>query len=849
MSSFAKDLTSGRRRAIIWLLLASLALAAAAVYLATRPSLPKEPLRVGVRVAPPYYSIRPDGSPAGLGVDVIDEAARRLRYPIKWVFIGPEESSEKAIQAGKIDMWPSMTVTPQRSSGPHLTGPWWRVLFLYISSLFSRSPGLHLTEPWLQSNYFLLSLREKGYEKVSDFYGRPIAFVQSSFQTILAEKYLSHARLLRVNSAEEALQLVCSGQADAAFVEARAGQALLLKRPVGCEAVEIRFTDVEGASLPVGIASNMALASQADALRAEVGRMTEDGTLDTIVARWSFITIKETMGIYTLQEARSRTRLSIYGMVILLVALQVSVWQIYRVRLARRMAEQASMALRSSEERYRSLVENANDIVYTHDLDGNLTSFNRAGEILLGYSRHEVLGRNLQRLLAPEYVERAKQALERGKAGEEQAPTEVQILGRDGRRLILEINTRLIYQDGKLVGVHGIARDVTERRQLEDQLRQAQKMEAVGKLAGGVAHDFNNLLTVIVGYSELLQSRLAPDGQENRMISEIRRAAEQAASLTAQLLAFGRRQVLQPRILDLNAVVAATKKMLERLIGEHIHLVTELDPSIGTVKADPSQIQQVIMNLSVNARDAMPKGGTLTIRTENQRFERGQTHNDVAVTPGDYVVLSVDDTGCGMNKQTQDRIFEPFFTTKELGKGTGLGLSTVYGIVKQSGGYVWVDSAPGQGSTFTIYLPQVGEPLPAAKADTAVAASSGTGTVLLVEDEETVRNMARTCLEMSGYRVIEASDGVEALHLVQSQTGPIDLLLTDVVMPFMTGPELAEQVTTFFPKIKVLYMSGYSDREFVDASVPPATGNYLQKPFSPRALTAKLRELSQQTEG
>ena len=787
--------------------------------------------------------------PAGLGVDVIEEAARRLKYPIKWVIIGASDASEQAILEGRIDMWPSMTVTPERISAPRPTGPKWRIPFQFISDLFYHGPGLHLTEPWLQSNYFLLSLQEKGYEKVGEFSGRPIAFVQSQFQILLAEKHLSHARLIRVNTAEEALRQVCSGQADGAFVEARAGQALLLKRPSGCESAEIHFTDVEGASLPVGIASSNALAPLADALRDEVGRMTEDGTLDSIVARWSFITIKETMGIYTLQEARSRTRLSIYGMVVLLVALQVSLWQIYRVRLARRMAEQASIALRSSEERYRSLVENANDVVYTHDLDGNLTSFNRAGEVLLGYSRYEVLGKNIQRLLAPEYVERFNLALEGGKAGAELAPMEVHILGRDGRRLILEINARLAYQGGKPAGVHGIARDVTERRHLEDQLRQAQKMEAVGKLAGGVAHDFNNLLTVIVGYSELLMSRLTPEGQEHRMISEIRRASEQAASVTAQLLAFGRRQVLQPRILDLNAVVSATKKMLERLIGEHIRLVTDLNHAIGAVKADPSQVQQVIMNLAVNARDAMPKGGTLTIGTRNQRFERGQTHNDVAVSPGDYVVLSVTDNGCGMERRIQDRIFEPFFTTKELGKGTGLGLSTVYGIVKQSGGYIWIDSEVNRGSTFSIYLPQVDEPVPAVKVDTDIAASPGTGTVLLVEDEETVRSMAKTCLEMSGYRVIEASDGVEALHILRTQAVPIDLLLTDVVMPFMTGPELAEQITTYFPKIKVLYMSGYSDREFEEASVPPSSGNYLQKPFSPHALTAKLRELSQESEG
>jgi len=809
------------KRNLIWLTVACLVLVILGIIFLVSSRKPRTPLRVGVRNYPPYYFLSPGQPPSGVGVDVISSAAQRLGFPIVWTPLKAGDLSDLALREGRIDIWPALTATRERSS------------------------EVYLTEPWLQSSYFLLSLQEKGFKRVSDLDGRPVSFIPSRFQIELSNKHLSKARLLPENTPEEALQSVCRGKADAAFVEARSGQALLLKRPEGCETAGIAFMAVEGASLPVSIASTKAMERQADALRAEIGRMANDGTLDAIIARWSFVTIRETLGIYTLEGDRERARLYIYGIVILLIALQVCIWQIYRARLAQRVAVEASEALRTSEERYRSLVENANDIVFTHDLHGTLTSLNRAGEILTGYSRHEVLGKEIVRILAPEYEESFKEALRRARTGEMHYPLEVEIIGRDGRRLTLEINARLIKDGDRPSSVEGIARNVTDRRHLEDQLRQAQKMEAVGKLAGGVAHDFNNLLTVIVGYTAILQNKLAADTPENRMVLEIRRAADQAASLTAQLLAFGRRQRLQPCVLDLNAMVSDTQKMLVRIIGEHIKLVTDLDPRIGPIKADPSQIQQVIMNLAVNARDAMYKGGTLTLTTTGRHFETGETHSGVAVAPGDYAVLSVSDTGCGMDKLTQARVFEPFFTTKEMGKGTGLGLSTVYGIVKQSGGYVWLESQKGRGSTFTVYLPQTSEALPAAVAESASAPEPGAETVLLVEDEETVREMARTCLELFGYRVIEAPDGVEALRLARMLDDTVDLLVTDVVMPYMTGPELAEQIAALFPKIRVLYVSGYSEQELVESSIPSAATDFLQKPFTPKALSAKLRDLAQ----
>lgn len=796
---------------------AGLTLACVTVFWLARPARQSGPVRIGVRHFPPYYFAQSGRKPSGLGVDVIEEAAGRLHYPIAWKMLNAGESAESSIQTGDIDIWPSLTVTPARKT------------------------SLHLTEPWLESNYFLFSLQEKGFEKIGDLNGKLVSFIPSSFQKMLAQKYLAKMRLQELMTPEEALQSVCRGQADAAFIEARGGQALLLKRPAGCESSAISFLAVEGASLPVAIASSENKAAQANELRAEIGRMAEDGTLDSIIARWSFVMIKETKGIYTLQQAHRKTRLSIYGILFLLAALLVCLWQIYRARIAKREAERASEALISSEERYRSLVENANDIVYTHDLNGILTSLNRAGEALIGMTRQEVLGKSILRILAPKDVRPACRALRASRQGRMGFPSEVDIIASGGRHLTLEVNSQLIHQSSGSAEVQGIARNVTERRTLERQLRQAHKMEAVGKLAGGIAHDFNNLLTVIVGYTEILQGKLAPGSAEVGMIREIRQAADHASSLTAQLLAFGRRQHLQPVVLDLNEVISSIKGMLASVIGAGIDLKTHLDPGIGAVKADPSQIQQAVINLAANARDAMGNGGTLTITTSNRGFEPGDAFRGADVTAGNYSLLSISDTGCGMDKATQSRIFEPFFTTKELGKGTGLGLSTVYGIVKQSGGYVWLDSEPGKGSTFTICLPHTDEPRPSPSQIAGIPSGKGTGTVLLVEDEDGVREMTRACLELYGYRVIEAPHGAEALRIARLHAGSIDLLLTDVIMPFLTGPELAEQIRKIFPGIKVLFMSGYTDRVLADSWGP---ADFLQKPFTPKALSTKLIALT-----
>jgi PAS domain S-box-containing protein len=384
-----------------------------------------------------------------------------------------------------------------------------------------------------------------------------------------------------------------------------------------------------------------------------------------------------------------------------------------------------------------------------------------------------------------------------------------------------------------------------DKQALEEQLRQSQKMEAIGKLAGGVAHDFNNLLTVIHGYSDLILRDLDEKSRFFQDISEIKKASEHAASLTRQLLAFSRKQVLQPKIFDLNDLVSNMDKMLRRMIGEDIQLVTLLSEDLGRVKVDPGQIEQVIFNLAINARDAMPKGGKLTIETSNVLLDENYARLHVGVTPGHYVMLSISDTGIGMTPEIKERIFEPFFTTKEKGKGTGLGLSTVYGIVKQSGGNIWVYSEPGQGTTFKIYLPTIEEITDVLEAKVVPTKSlQGSETILLAEDEEAVKKFASMTLQSYGYKVLEAANGEEALRVVQEQPpGFIRLMLTDVVMPGMSGRELANSLQLLQPEMKVLYMSGYTDNAIVHHGVLDPGMAYIQKPFTPDGLASKVREI------
>ena len=504
---------------------------------------------------------------------------------------------------------------------------------------------------------------------------------------------------------------------------------------------------------------------------------------------------------------------------------------------------QAELALRESEERLKAILDNSPALIYTQDTGCRFTFVNRRFETLFQVDKDRIKTKTAYDLF-PREVADSLMSYCQGVL-EDMSPKEIEetLPHPDGPHTYISIRFPLYDATHTLSGLCSISTDVTESKLLEEQLRQAQKMEAVGRLAGGVAHDFNNLLTAIIGYSQIVLGSLAATDSLRKEVEEILKAGKRASSLTSQLLAFSRRQVLQPVVLDLNLIVSNTVKMLRRLIGEDIHLVTMLSPALGRVKIDPGQIEQVLMNLAVNARDAMPRGGRLTVETSNTVLDDAYAREHIK--PGTYVMIVVSDTGVGMDDETQSHIFEPFFTTKGQGMGTGLGLSMVYGIIKQSGGFITVNSEVGKGTAFKIYLPRVEEAAASAlQRDDSDYLPRGAETILLVEDEQAVRDLAARILRELGYTIIEASNGEEALLIsAQRATGDIHLLLTDVVMPQMSGKLLTDMIKAERPGIKVLFSSGYTDNALVHhGALEPGTA-FLQKPFSPSTLARKVREV------
>jgi PAS domain S-box-containing protein len=520
-------------------------------------------------------------------------------------------------------------------------------------------------------------------------------------------------------------------------------------------------------------------------------------------------------------------------------------------------------ALRKSEERYRAFVQQSSEGIWCYETEepisialpaleqvtlfhhhGHLAECNDAMAHMYGASSaEELIGARVNDLL-PLDEENRQYLLAFIDSGYRMIDAETHEVDKQGNQRFFLNNLVGIVENGFLLRAWGSQRDITERKLLEQQLLQSQRMEAVGRLAGGVAHDFNNLLTAIIGYSDLLLMDSNKSQLQRANAEEIKKAGQRAAGLTRQLLAFSRKQVLQPKVIELNAVVEDMDKMLRRLIGEDIELVTVLEDVRGRVKADPGQIEQVIMNLVVNARDAMPRGGKLTIETANVELDVHYIRHHMEVDPGPYVLLAVSDTGFGIDKETLPHIFEPFFTTKEPGQGTGLGLATVYGIVRQSGGNIWVYSEPECGTTFKVYLPRVEADADAIDAQVfGNELPQGSETILLVEDEDSVRRLASEILQMNGYRVFEAARGSEAIEICDSERGPIDIMVTDVVMPRMSGPQLADYLSTVRPGMKVLYLSGYSDSAIINHGLLGSGTAFLQKPFTPASLLYKVREI------
>ncbi|HEY6337650.1 MAG TPA: PAS domain S-box protein [Candidatus Sulfotelmatobacter sp.] len=511
--------------------------------------------------------------------------------------------------------------------------------------------------------------------------------------------------------------------------------------------------------------------------------------------------------------------------------------------------KQAEEEIQKSEQRLRIHIEHTPLAVIEWDPEFRVASWNPAAERMFGYTREEALGQHAHFIVPPQFhlqVDRVWQGL---LAQEENAPryrfAHDDNITKNGRLISCEwYNTPLVDEAGKVFGVASLVQDVTERVALEEKLRQSQKMEAVGRLAGGVAHDFNNLLTVILGYTQLLMDGPPADSQLSNATGQIKSAADRAAGITRQLLAFSRKTVLSPRLIDLNNIMLNLDTMLRRLIGEDIEVLTVPARDLGTVRADPGQVEQILMNLALNARDAMPNGGKLTLETSNAELDGTYAHEHQPVEPGRYVMLAVSDTGVGMSTETQAHIFEPFYTTKEPGKGTGLGLSTVYGIVKQSGGYVWVYSEPGRGTTFKIYFPRVDQPAQALSPEKRIGGiRRGTETILLVEDDPQLNQLATSVLTHCGYKVLTAQNPEEGLALCRAHQNQIHLLVTDVVMPKMNGRQLAEEVTRIRPSIRLLFVSGYTSNAIVHYGVLDAGLWFLPKPFALSALIAKVREV------
>lgn len=503
------------------------------------------------------------------------------------------------------------------------------------------------------------------------------------------------------------------------------------------------------------------------------------------------------------------------------------------------------MRLTEREELFRLISENAADMIALVDADGRRLYSSPSYQKLLGYSFKELAETSAYEQIHPDDREAVIAAIATARQSGVGRRLEYRVRDKDGRWRVVESTASVARNHEKDERLVIVNRDITDRKQLEEQLYLSQKLEAIGRLSGGVAHDFNNLLGVIIGYGEALQREISEDHPLREAVDEIQNAGKRAALLTQQLLAFSRKQVLEPKVLDLNIVVAEVEKMLRRLIGEDIELKMVLSSGLGMVKADRSQIDQVILNLAVNSRDAMPKGGKLTLETSNAVLDEKDVNRFRYVVPGPYVLLKVTDTGCGMDAELQSHAFEPFFTTKESGKGTGLGLATVYGVIKQSGGYIWVESEVGMGATFKIYLPRVHEPseITPQQESPTVNLRRSPRTVLLVEDEHSLRKLTRGTLVEAGHSVLEASDAFQAFEIAKQANFAIDLLLTDVVMPGMSGRVLADKLTAVRPDIQVLYMSGYTDGAVATHGVLESGISILRKPFTRDELTKCVDEV------
>ena len=801
LKAFVRNLT------YVIILLPALARAAAA-----------ESYRMGYEDNPPNMVVGADGTLSGLAIDTVREAARRANLPLQWVRY---EGYARPLMDGRADLWPLMADLPERRG------------------------ELHLTDPWLQSRYMFL-FRAGGESPAVGYRGRIGRYAQE-LHGILVNQQFPQARQRSYPTRETLVEGLCRGEVDAALVEERVAARYLAGGEGPAPPCAVQATALAGVFVQFAIASTPAARAAADRIRAEIGEMAKDGTLALYLTRYVNSGVHDATAAFSLAEAQQRARRLEFLAAALMVVLVLVLWQNRRMRAARQLAEQSRELLKASETRFRTLLVHAADLIAVIDPTGVPSYVSPSCPDVLGWRVHDLMQKNLLDLLHPEDRPRFEETIATLPMAAD-LPTRVtfRLLHRQNDYRTFQALVRRLPASDPPAGVLINGRDITMEARLQEQLQQSQKMEAVGRLAGGIAHDFNNLLTVINGYSGMLVRRGKLPEAVLEDLTEIHKAGQRAAALTQQLLAFSRRQAIAPRPIDLNESVREMLDMLQRLMGEDVSIETTFDPWLSAALLDPDQIHQVIMNLAVNARDAMPHGGKLRIetRTANVGPEVREAHPEVA--PGKYVSLVVADTGAGMDPATLRSIFEPFFTTKGKGEGTGLGLATVHGIVRQSNGWIWASSEPGKGARFTMYFPAIEAKVREAPAEVAASPApspAGGQTVLVVEDQGEVRALMQEVLEQQGYRVLTAGSGEAALAVAQENLDSIHLLVTDVVLPGMTGPQLAETIRSLKAGLQVLYTSGYTDNVVVRRGLLDPAFQYLPKPFTPEGLVAKVCEI------
>jgi PAS domain S-box-containing protein len=781
--------------------------------------------RIGWEDDPPFQTKGEGGEPTGVAIELVRDAAKRSGIRLEW--IASSGSSEEALRSKQVDLWPLMTITPERK----------RVI--------------HLTDPYMQHENSFLVRGSSPYSQAADLASAVIAYHGLPINDRLIHAVAPGAQLRPRSSVREAIADVCASRADAAFMDEFTALGVLLGG-LPCSGQPLRLVSHPAMRTTLGIGSTFEAAAVADQIREGMGAAAQDGELSRILTRWGYLSPRNVDSMTALLNAKQRERwlFAVIGLIGSLLGL--TIFEADRIRRQRNRIKKTEGAYRESEQKLRLMANNLSEVVLSYDMNRRLVFANLAVEKLTGHPISELKKVGCVSLIHPDDRDRVLTCWDGLFQGESCQEVEFRIISKGGNVKWVSATWGPVLDDsGRQIGVQGCEHDITKRKSAEQALKesqeqylQAQKLESIGRLAGGVAHDFNNILTVINGYSDLAFFKLREGDPLRDEIDQIRIAGARAADLTQQLLVFGRKQVIQPRPLDLNKVVTESEKMLRRLLGEDIELKTSLGPSLGLVMADSGQIHQVLMNLVINARDAMPDGGDLTLETANVEIDAAFIAEHPEATPGSFVLLAVADSGAGMDEETSRHIFEPFFTTKGPSNGSGLGLATVYGIVQQSRGWIGLSTEPGRGTEFKIYLPQIEADLASETvAERQRTNLMGSGTVLVVEDQDEVRGLTTMVLRACGYHVLEAADGAKALALVQGFRGSIDLLLTDIVLPGMNGKELAESLRKTVPAVKVLFTSGYSDNVIGHRGVLCSEVDYIAKPFTPDGLATKVHEV------